>query len=208
MNASFLPVVVLLEGQSDVAAMKVLIEASPLAGQAAKIELVDMGGVTNVRQHANTLVSSGRAHRVLGLCDARETRYFVQALAAHCPKITDPSIMRTFGFHVCRRDLEDELIRALGADRVLRVLNTLGLAESFHQFRRQPAWRDKPVHAQLRRFAGVASGRKTVFAAALASATPLTSAPAPLRSLLMQIEWALQEDGGPAIRRFRSLPRQ
>jgi hypothetical protein len=205
MNGPSRPVVVLLEGRSDVAAVEALIDASHLAGRAGNVELVDMGGVTNVRRHVDDVVAGGRAHRVLGLCDARETRYFVRALAAHCPRITDPSTMATFGFHVCGSDLEDELIRALGADRVREVLGTLGLAEGFDQFRRQPAWRNRPLHAQLQRFAGVASGRKSIFAAALAAATSLTSAPAPLQALLMQVDRALQEDSGPVIRPFPSL---
>jgi hypothetical protein len=201
-----LPVVVLLEGRSDVAALEVLIAASHMAAQAGNVELVDMGGVTNVRRYVNDVVATGRAHRVLGLCDARETRYFVRALSTHCPQITGPSTMAAFGFHVCGSDLEDELIRTLGADRVRAVLDTLGLAESFDQFRRQPAWRDRPLHAQLQRFAGVASGRKAVFAAGLAAAISPTSAPAPLQALLLQIETALQEDSGPVIRRFPNLP--
>jgi hypothetical protein len=205
MNGPSLPVVVLLEGRSDVAALEVLIQASHLAAQAGYVELVDMGGVTNVRRYVNDVVSARSAHRVLGLCDARETRYFVRALSVHCPKITDPSTMAEFGFHVCGSDLEDELIRALGADRVRVVLDTLGLAEGFNQFRRQPAWRDRPLHSQLQRFAGVAAGRKAIFAAALAAATSLSSAPAPLQALLRQIDRALQEESGPVIRPFPGL---
>lgn len=202
MNGPARPVVVLLEGRSDVAALQALLEASHLAAYSRHVELVDMGGVTNVRRHVDDVVSAGRAHRLLGLCDARETRYFVRALAAHCPDITDRASMAAFGFHVCGSDLEEELIRALGADRVRQVLATLGLAEGFAQFCRQPAWRDRPLHAQLQRFAGVASGRKAVFAAALAAATSLTSAPTPFQALLRQVDTALHEDSGLVIRPF------
>ncbi|UNX53183.1 ATP-dependent endonuclease [Georgenia sp. TF02-10] len=195
------PVVVLLEGQSDVAALTALIAASPLADRAGAVDLVGMGGAANVRRHVDALVRLGRAHRVLGLCDARETGYFLRALAPYCPGITGAG-MAAYGFHVCRNDLEDELIRALGTDRVLAVLDDLGLAECFAQFRQQPYWRERPLEAQLRRFPGVASGRKAVLAAALASAAPLASAPAPLRALLRQVEAALHDRPGPAIRSF------
>ena len=67
--------------------------------------------------------------------------------------------MERLGFYVCDADLEDELIRALGAAAVERVLDTQGELAPFRTFQQQPAWRGRPTEQQLRRFLGTFSGR-------------------------------------------------
>lgn len=189
-------VVVLLEGQSDVAAVRTLAVARGLA--VTGVELVDMGGVTNVRRHLDGLLGQRRPPRVLGMCDASEERFVRRALTAHGVSAPDTTTLGSLGFHVCDRDLEDELIRALGAETVLGVLDELGLGDRFVTLQQQPAWRGRPLPAQLRRFAGVASGRKSLFAAALAAALPPHQAPPPLAALLDQMAAALGQNGRPA----------
>ena len=185
-------VVVLLEGQSDVAAVRTLAAARGLPGAGSELELVDMGGVTNVRRHLGDLLARRRPPRVLGLCDAREQRFFKRALLAHGVSARDTAAMGSLGFHVCDRDLEDELIRALGAEVVLALLEDLRLGDRFATLQQQPAWRGQPLPAQLRRFAGVASGRKALFAAALAAALRPEQVPPPLAALLDQVASALE----------------
>jgi hypothetical protein len=53
-----------------------------------------------------------------------------------------------------RRDLEGELIRALGLTAVERVLDAEGELASFRRFHDQLAQRGRDLHAQLRRFLG------------------------------------------------------
>jgi len=189
-------VVVLLEGQSDVAAVRTLATARGLDDAAARLELVDMRGVTNVRRHLDGLLRHRDPPRVLGMCDANEAGFFRRALTAHGLTVPDTKAMGAVGFHVCDCDLEDELIRALGADQVLAVLDGLELRERFATLQQQPAWRGRPLQAQLRRFAGVAAGRKALLGAALAAALPPRQVPRPLATLLDQVELAM--DPGPA----------
>lgn len=202
-------VVVLLEGQSDVAAVRALLGAhGALDGDG--VELVDMGGVTNVRRHLVGLVTAGGPRpdattptRVLGLGDVAEAPYLARALAAVGRPVGTLDDMATLGFHVCDRDLEDELVRALGAARVQEVLAGLGLLERFLAFQRQLAWHARPVEHQLRRFAGTTSGRKVLVAEALASALPDAQVPAPLAALVAQIRESTADDTpGPAVRPF------
>ena len=54
--------------------------------------------------------------------------------------------------HVCVRDLEDELIRALGSGPVEEVVAANGELETFRSFQNQPAWRGRPTEDQLRRW--------------------------------------------------------
>jgi hypothetical protein len=88
------------------------------------------------------------------------------------------------GFCVCRRDVEEELIRALGVDTVLAFVAGRGDAAAFRTLQRQPAHRHRPVEDQLHRFIGTRAGRKRDYAAGLAAAVPLDAVPAPLEALL------------------------
>lgn len=188
-------VVVLLEGQSDVAAVRTLAAARGIDGRGAGLELVDMGGATNVGRHLDTVLRGDDRPHVLGICDAGEAGVFQRALTMHGVVVPDVRAMAAAGFQVCDRDLEDELIRALGTDTVLAVLADLRLADRFATLQQQPAWRGQPLPAQLRRFAGVASGRKALLAVALTAALSDGQAPRPLVALLDQVERALALSG-------------
>jgi hypothetical protein len=173
--------VVLLEGRSDVAAVRALAAASGLSSGAQRYELVDMGGVTNIRRQLAAIGARPVPVRVVGMCDAGEARVVARALGLDGE---DDEALAARGFSVCHADLEDELIRAMGAERVLGVLQRLGLAARFATFQNQPAWRGRPLPEQLHRFAGIASGRKAVLAGALAGGLAPDEVPAPLRRLV------------------------
>jgi hypothetical protein len=170
-----MPAVVLLEGRSDVAAVRAIATTAGLPADAYR--LVDMGGVTNVRRHLDSI----RDGQVLGMCDAGEAHVVARALRI------DVSELGERGFSVCDADLEEELIRACGPDVVLGVLDRLGLGARFATFRNQPAWRGRPVREQLHRFAGTTSGRKALLAGALAAELQPDRVPEPLSRLLERI---------------------
>ena len=92
--------------------------------------------------------------------------------------------LAAYGFFVCVEDLEDELIRALGTSAVVDVVGREGELGQLHTFQQQPFQRARPLHDQLRRFAGTKSGRKVRLAAALAAQLPLEGLPAPLVDVL------------------------
>ncbi|WP_353950827.1 hypothetical protein V6K52_14460 [Knoellia sp. S7-12] len=186
---------VLLEGTSDVAAIRALRAARGVRPDDEPCVLVDMGGATNIRHHLAAAAERDPRPRVIGLCDEKEAPYFVRALAAHgravCvptgPEVAvEPSVstLPDFGFEVCRRDLEDELMRALGVDGTLAVLANLDLDATFSAFQRQLAWQGRPVIDQLRRFGGTTAGRKELLAGALAAALTIDDCPPPLAALL------------------------
>jgi hypothetical protein len=195
------PVVVLVEGRSDVGAVAALLGRAGIAVD-ARVDVVDMGGVTNIRQQLHRFVQPGRARRIVGLCDEGETRYFVRALELHGLSVERAEDMAGYGFHVCRADLEDELIRALGTGVVLGVVDGLGLSRRFERFQDQEFWRGRDLHDQLHRFAGIASGRKSRFAAALAEAVAPDGVPTPLRALVDHIRAALRTSGTPPLHPF------
>jgi hypothetical protein len=95
--------------------------------------------------------------------------------------------MQALGFYVCMVDLEDELIRSLGASAVLNVLKAEGDDRTFQTFQRQPAQRARPVEQQLRRFMGTISGRKERYARSLVDALDLARLPDPFELLLARV---------------------
>ena len=175
-----MPAVVLLEGRSDVAAVRAVATTVGLPPEV--YQLVDMGGVTNIRRQ----LAAVRDRPVLGMCDAGEAHVVARALRI------DEEELAEHGFSVCDADLEDELIRACGHDRVLDILDRLGLGERFGTFRNQPAWRGRPLRDQLHRFAGTTSGRKSLLGAALAAALEPQGIPEPLSRLLERIAGATE----------------
>lgn len=179
--------VVLLEGPSDVAAVRAVAAARGLSEESHRYRLVDMGGATNIRRHLEAARRDPAPVRVVGMCDAAEAVFFARALAKGHKGTDHPAVLAERGFQVCDADLEDELIRSLGPERVVRVLARLGLAQRLAGFQGQPQWRGRPLSTQLHRFAGVASGRKTLLAGALAAALPPDDVPAPLAQLVASL---------------------
>ncbi|MEO6019191.1 MAG: hypothetical protein ABIP45_02955 [Knoellia sp.] len=184
-----IPTWVLLEGTSDVAAVQALRAARGISEDDEPCVLVAMHGATNIRRTLEEVASLNPRPRVVGLSDEREAHFFVRALALHGSALGlegAPTLetLPQWGFQICRRDLEDELMRALGVDGTLAVLVDLELDATFEAFTRQLAWQGRPVMDQLRRFGTTTSGRKELLAGALAAALAVPDVPAPLAALL------------------------
>jgi hypothetical protein len=181
------PALVLLEGSSDVAALETVLERhEPLVPRTA-YRLVDMGGVTNTATHLRALALAPTPLPVLGLCDAGESWVVVRALQQQGREVAGEADLAAHGFFVCRRDLEEELIRALGVAACLRLLEGMGLGHRFRSFSNQRAWAERPVEERLHRFAGVASGRKIRLAREMAAALPADRVPPPIAGLVAMV---------------------
>ncbi|HTN80067.1 MAG TPA: TOPRIM nucleotidyl transferase/hydrolase domain-containing protein [Acidimicrobiales bacterium] len=167
--------VVLVEGASDKCAVETLARRSDRDLRDEGVEVLSMGGATNIGHFVRRFEPVAD---LAGLYDAGEEAFFRRALG-------DDLAAR--GFFVCVVDLEDELIRALGADRVERVIAAQGEIDSFRRFQKQPAHRGEQVEAQLRRFMGTTSGRKLHYARVLVEALELEEAPTPLVRLLARV---------------------
>jgi hypothetical protein len=131
------------------------------------------------------LVEQGKDVRLGGLCDAAEEDDFRRGLerAGFGSHLTHADMER-LGFYACVEDLEDELIRALGAAAVEKVVDAQGEVGSFRTLQKQPAWRDRPTEEQLRRFMGSGARRKIRYARLLVDALDLALVPRPLDRVL------------------------
>jgi hypothetical protein len=177
-----------VEGVSDQLALIALAERLGRNLEAESISIVPMGGSKNIRAFLGRLGPKGLDVRLAGLCDAAEEGDFQRALElAGFGSNLSRAGLEGLGFFVCVADLEDELIRALGAAGVERVLESKGELELFRGFQKQPAWRGRTHEAQLRRFFGTHAGRKIESAALLVGALDLTRVPRPLDQVLAHV---------------------
>jgi hypothetical protein len=180
--------VLLVEGPSDQAAIEALAERRGRDLAAEGISIMPMGGAGNIARFVDRFGPRASGLRVAGLYDSGEEGDFRLGLerAGLGSGLTRPEMER-LGFFVCVADLEDELIRALGADAVERVVDAQGELEAFRTFQRQPAWRGRTREEQLRRFLGTHSGRKIRFGRLLVEALDLDRVPRPLDALLAHV---------------------
>jgi hypothetical protein len=177
---------VLVEGTSDLVAIEALAERRGRDLDAEGVSLVPMGGAQAIGRFLDLFVPMGV--RVAGLCDAAEEHEFQRGLerAGLGPNLTRDDLER-LGFYVCVEDLEDELIRALGADAVEQVVDAQGDLGPFRTLQKQPAWQGRPREHQLRRFMGSGGSRKIRYARLLVDALEPEQVPRPLDLLLTHV---------------------
>lgn len=181
--ADLLPVrtVVLLEGLSDVAAVDALAAARGRDLAAEGVCVLSIGGAMNIARYARLLGPPGLRLRLTGLCDERERDYYARGW-------TRAGLAEdAHAFFVCAADLEDELIRALGPDRVAELVRAEGDHRPLSTFLRQPEQRTRTPRQQLRRFLGTKKGRKIHYGRVLTEALPPDAVPEPLDALLAAV---------------------
>jgi hypothetical protein len=156
--------VILVEGITDRIALEAVAERVGL--DLHGVEIVPIGGA----QAVGRVAAGYDGVPLAGLCDAGEERYFRRALGD--------------AVFVCTADLEDELIRALGPERVEAVLAAEGDLETFRNFQNQPYWRGRPVEAQLRRWLQASDNRGKRYPPLLVGALDPAEIPQPLVGVL------------------------
>jgi hypothetical protein len=180
--------VVLVEGVSDQFALEALAERRGRDLHAERVAVVPMGGVTNIRSFLNEFGPAGRDVKLAGLCDAGEEGVFRRGLElAGLGSNLSRAEMEAVGFYVCDADLEDELIRSLGAATVEAVIAAEGELGSFRTFEKQASQQGKSADARLRRFMGTRGGRKIRYARLLVDALDLARVPRPMDRVLAHV---------------------
>jgi predicted ATP-dependent endonuclease of OLD family len=177
--------VVLVEGISDRIAVETLAARRGRDLDSDGVAVVPIGGAQAIGRFLERL---GDGVRVAGLCDAGEERDFARALErAGLGSALTRAEMERLGFFVCVRDLEDELIRALGADFVEEVVAAHGDLRPLRTLQKQSAWQGRPKEEQLRRFMGSGGRRKIRYARFLVEALDLDRVPRPLEGVLAAV---------------------
>jgi OLD-like protein len=184
--------VVLVEGASDQVALETLARRRGLDLEGRGVSIVAMGGSKNVTRYLERFGPHGLGLRVASLYDAGEEEDIRRSLerAGFGADLVGSDVER-LGFFVCVEDLEDELIRSVGAEAVQRLLEAHGDLGSFRMLQKQPAWQGRPVERQLRRFMGSGGSRKVRYAPRLVEALDLVRVP---RSLDRVLDHAVSPD--------------
>jgi hypothetical protein len=177
--------VVLVEGISDQIAVETLAARRGRDLGAERVVVLPIGGAHAMTRYLTQFGPAGAGLRLAGLCDVGEENVVRRGLvSAGIGSPESRTDMKRLGFYVCVEDLEDEMIRAIGAARVEALIDSQGDLGSFRSLQRQPEWRTKPAEAQLRRFLGSGATRKLRYARLLAGAVGLDRLPHPLEALL------------------------
>ena len=163
--------VVLVEGESDRIAIETLAARHGRNLAAEEITVIAVGGAHALQR---VLRSIGPA-RIAGLYDRGEEASVLRALRSAG---VDPD-----RFYACDPDLEGELVRALGAQRMLELVEERGHLAAFRTYQRQPEKRSLPLEAQLH---GWLHNWKVRYAAALVTALAPDRIPAPLLAVLSE----------------------
>jgi hypothetical protein len=180
--------VILVEGVSDQHAVEALAERRGRDLDAEGISVMPIGGAQAIGRFLTRFGPQGLNLTLAGLCDAAEEDEFRRGLErAGLGSSLSRAEMERLGFYVCVADLEEELIRALGADAVERVVAAQGDLGSFRTLQKQPAWQVRPTEEQLRRFMGSGGRRKIRYARLLVEALDPTQVPRPLDRVLAHV---------------------
>ena len=180
--------VVLVEGVSDRRAVEALAVRRGRDLAAEGVAVLAMGGSKNIGRHLARFGPQGLGLKLAGLCDAGEEGDFQRGLErAGLGSALTRQDMERLGFYVCVDDLEDELIRCLGAATVERIVEAHGHIGPFRTLQHQPAWQGRPLGDQLRRFMGSGGSRKIVYAPLLVNALDLDRVPRPLDRVLAHV---------------------
>ena len=177
--------VVLVEGTSDQLAVEALARRRGRDLDAEGVSVIPIGGAQAIGQFLDRFGPRGLGVRLAGLCDVGEERHFRRALErAGLGADFTREEMEALGFFVCVQDLEDELIRSVGADAVERLIAAEGELRSFRTFQKQPAKRALPYEEQIWRFMW---NRKQRYATLLVDALDLARVPRPLDGVLAHV---------------------
>jgi hypothetical protein len=179
--------VVLVEGLSDRIAIESLATRRGRSLGAEGVSVVDMGGARNVGRFVERFGPPGLDVALTGLYDAAEERHVRRALErVGLGTELSRADMERLGFYACVEDLEDEMIRAVGADGVVDMIRARGELGPFRTLSKQPEWRERPVEERLRRFLGNAS-RKIEYASLLVQLLAPSAVPRPLDGVLTRV---------------------
>jgi hypothetical protein len=180
--------VVLVEGVSDQVAVEALAERRGRNLDVEGISVVPIGGAQAIGNFLDRFGPKGYDVKLAGLCDAGEEGDFQRGLErAGLGLDLTRAEMERLGFYVCCADLEDELIRSLGAAAVEHVVDAQGELRSFRTLQKQAAWQGRTTEEQLRRFMGSGARRKIRYARLLVDALDLTQVPRPLDRVLAHV---------------------
>jgi predicted ATP-dependent endonuclease of OLD family len=161
--------VVFVEGESDRIAVEALAARRGRDLAVEGVAVVAVGGAHALERAVRSL----EADRIAVMYDRDEESAVRRAL--------ERVGVTPDGFYACDPDLEGELVRALGTERMLQLVEERGQLAAFRTYQRQKEKRSLLLEAQLH---GWLHNWKVRYAAALVGALDLERVPEPLNGVL------------------------
>lgn len=183
-EAFFARAVILVEGPSDQYALEALAERRGRNLDSEGISIVAIGGASTVGNYLSLFGPHGFGLPLAGLCDLAEERFFTAGLQRAGHAINSRTDIERLGFYVCDVDLEDELIRAIGAVDVVQLIQAVGDWHASETLQQQPNFRNEPLDDQVRAFI---RGQKIRYAPLLMDRVDLANVPTPLDGVLSSV---------------------
>jgi len=176
---------VLVEGISDKLALEALARRRDRDLAAEGVSVLPVGGAQAIGKFLVIYGPGGSNVGLAGLCDAGEEGALRRAVGrAGFGLDLGRADLEQLGFYVCEADLEDELVRSLGAPVVADILAAHGKLGSFRTYQKQPAHRARTTEEQLH---GFLNNWKIQLAAPLVEALDLSRVPRPLDGVLAHV---------------------
>lgn len=149
------------------------------------VDVVAVGGAQAMRRFVASHGPAGGNATLAGLCDQGEEGDVRRALErAGLHPAAGRAGLEALGFFVCERDLEDELVRALGGSATEALLDAHGKLAAFRTYQKQPAHRARAHADQLR---GFLNNWKVELAGPLVDALDPARIPQPLEGVLAAV---------------------
>ena len=188
-DSSAVRAIVLVEGVTDELALTLAARRLGRDLEAEGVSVVPLNGAHAISRFLQELAAEEPRSNLAGLYDEGEEEVIRAALerAGYGPSLGRSGLEKV-GFFACSADLEDELVRAAGVATLLRLIELEGDARPWHTFRKQHAWRGRPVDQQFRRFIRSVSDRNSRYIRAILETIDPSKLPRPVRLLLDYIE--------------------
>jgi predicted ATPase len=180
-EAYFAETVILLEGYSDLLAVRVLARALDVDLDARGVSLLSLDGADSIVHYLSLFGPAGLGLTLRGLCDADHEETWRARLQDAGIEATERAAMNAVGFQVADADLEEELIDALGTQRVSELIEEENAEQAFTNFAQQAATAGLSLAEQQHDFLHKKNVR---WAPVLAADLSAGDVPQPIRDLL------------------------
>lgn len=180
-EAYFAETVILVEGFSDLLAVRVLATKLGIDVDAAGVSVLSLEGGDLFVHYLQLLGPAGLQLDVRGLCDDDKAARWIDRLGREGFAVHDGATMAAAGFHICVPDLEGELMAPLSEADLNAVFVAEGAADEFQTFAAQPDQQAKTPDEQRLAFI---KKDKIRWAPLVADAVPDAGIPQPIRDLL------------------------
>lgn len=180
--------IILVEGISDQIAIETLARGHGRDLAAEGVLVFPTGGSCSLRRYLAEFAAAEPRPILAGLFDRDALPLLNRALAAaglDAPESVTG--LAALGFHISTRDLEDELIRAIGPARLAALIEAEGEGGALATLGKQAEWRDRSAGDLLHRFLRSKASRSLRYARLIVEALDEDRIPAPLSAVLASV---------------------